>query len=551
MACMIGNKTIALTLLFFLGSASLVSAQTNGFTKQDTLRGSIGPERAWWNVLHYELTIEPDFTTRQLKGKNRIEFNLTGAPVTDRMQIDLQLPMQIEKVLLGQQALPFTREGNVFWIDLRAHQSLLPKSKKIAATLEIHFSGKPRVAVNPPWDGGWIFRKDKSGNPWMSVACQGLGASVWYPCKDHQSDEPDRGARMNIIVPDTLVAVANGRLIGKKLAGPGKEQWSWSVTSPINNYNLIPYIGRYAHWSDTLMGERKQNLDLDYWVLAEDLEKAKPHFQRDVKRMLRAFEHWFGPYPFYEDGFKLVQSPHLGMEHQSAIAYGNQFKNGYLGRDLSGSGWGLGWDYIIIHESGHEWFANNITTRDIADMWVHEGFTMYSEVLFVDYHYGRAAADAYVKGLRASIDNDRPLIAPYGVNAEGSGDMYNKGANLIHTLREIIDNDSLFRDILRGMNRDFALEPTTSSAVEAYWIKRMGMNVQPIFDQYLRTTQIPRLEFRMANGVTQCRWTNCLPTFLMPARTNSSEPWKWISTEWTTVGADWSRDKVPANLYIQ
>ncbi len=551
MACMIGNKTIALTLLFFLGSATLVCAQPKGFTRQDTLRGSIGPERAWWNVLHYELTIEPDYTTRQLKGKNRIEFNLTGAPVTDRIQIDLQEPMLIEKVLLGQQSLPFQREGNVFWIDLSAHRSLLPKSKKIAATLEIHFSGKPRVAVNPPWDGGWIFKKDKTGNPWMSVACQGLGASVWYPCKDHQSDEPDRGARMNIVVPDTLVAVANGRLIGKKLAGPGKEQWSWSVTSPINNYNLIPYIGRYTHWSDTLMGERKQNLDLDYWVLAEDLEKAKPHFKRDVKRMLRAFEHWFGPYPFYEDGFKLVQSPHLGMEHQSAIAYGNQFKNGYLGRDLSGSGWGLGWDYIIIHESGHEWFANNITTRDIADMWVHEGFTMYSEVLFIDYHYGRAAADAYVKGLRASIQNDRPLIAPYDVNAEGSGDMYNKGANLIHTLRAIINNDSLFRDILRGMNRDFALEPTTSTAVEAYWNKRMGLNVQPIFDQYLRTTQIPKLECRMANGVTQCRWINCLPTFRMPVRANSTESGTWVSTEWTTVSADWTRDQLSPNLYIQ
>jgi aminopeptidase N len=502
-------------------------------------------------VLHYELTIEPDYASRSLKGTNRIEFNLTGETMTDRMQVDLQAPMQIDQVLLGRQSVPFQREGNVYWIDLKAHMSLIPKSKKIAAQLEIQFSGKPRVAVNAPWDGGWIYKKDNAGNPWMSVACQGLGASVWYPCKDHQSDEPDKGARMNIIIPDSLSAIANGRLIGRKPAGKGKEQWSWNVVSPINNYNLVPYIGRYARFSDTLMGENKQKLDLDYWVLSEDLEKAKPHFNRDVKRMLRAFEYWFGPYPFYDDGFKLVQSPHLGMEHQSAIAYGNQFKNGYLGRDLSGSGWGMNWDYIIIHESGHEWFANNITTRDIADMWVHEGFTMYSEVLFTEYHYGRKAADAYLQGLRRSIRNDKPMIGRYDVNEEGSGDIYNKGANLIHTLRELIDNDSLFRQILRGMNKDFGLTPTTSKSVEAYWIKQSGLDLQPIFDQYLRTTQIPKLASRTNEGKTEYRWINCLSHFKMPVRNSASDPWEWVSTDWTILREPLRPGALSANLYIQ
>ena len=548
---MIRLSAPAIALLLLSVGSVHGQGKTPAFDRQDTLRGSIGADRAWWNVLHYELTIEPDYSSRQLKGKNKIEFNLTGAPVTDRMQIDLQTPMQIDQITLAQQSLPFEREGNVYWIDLRAHRGLIPKSKKVSAQLEIRFSGSPRVAVNPPWDGGWIYKKDRSGNPWMSVACQGLGASVWYPCKDHQSDEPDNGARMNIIIPDTLSAIANGRLIGKKPAGMGKEQWSWNVISPINNYNLVPYIGRYTRFSDTLMGENKQKLDLDYWVLTEDLEKAKTHFKRDVKRMIRAFEYWFGPYPFYDDGFKLVQSPHLGMEHQSAIAYGNQFKNGYLGRDLSGSGWGMGWDYIIIHESGHEWFANNITTRDIADMWIHEGFTMYSEVLFVDYHFGREAADAYAKGLRKSISNDRPLIAPYGINAEGSGDMYNKGANLIHTLREIIDNDSLFRDILRGMNREFARTPTTSQLVEQYWIKRTGLDLQPIFDQYLRTTQIPKLEFKAENGKKQCRWTNCLPTFRLPIRSDRAARWEWVGSEWTVINQPLEPGKIPANLYVE
>ena len=545
-------RSLALaTLLMAYVCPGLSQGKSISFDRQDTLRGTLGADRAWWNVLHYEITLEPNYTTRQLKGKNKIQFNLTGAPITDRIQIDLQKPMQIDQVLLGQESIPFEREDNVYWIDLKTHRALLPKSKKIAAQLEIQFSGTPRVAVNPPWEGGWIFKKDRAGNPWMSVACQGLGASVWYPCKDHQSDEPDNGARMNIIVPDSLSAIANGRLIGKKPAGPGKEQWSWNVVSPINNYNLVPYIGRYTRFSDTLMGEDKQKLDLDYWVLTEDLEKAKAQFNRDVKRMMRAFEYWFGPYPFYEDGFKLVQSPHLGMEHQSAIAYGNQFKNGYLGRDLSGSGWGLGWDYIIIHESGHEWFANNITTQDIADMWVHEGFTMYAEVLFIDYHYGREAADAYTKGLRKSIRNDRPLIGNYGVNAEGSGDMYNKGANLIHTLREIIDNDSLFRDILRGMNREFALKPTTSQLVEQYWSKRSGLDLQPIFDQYLRTTQIPKLEIRTTNGKKECRWINCLPSFRMPIRSAKSNTWAWIGTAWTAIDQPIGISNLSPNLYVE
>ncbi len=550
MAFMFQPKSLAYLLLSIACNGLIAQNNTGRFDRQDTLRGTIGADRAWWNVLHYELTIEPDYNNQTLKGKNRIEFNWTGEPITGRMQLDLQPPMQIDHVSIGGQPLPFDRDGNVYWIDLRKQLSALPKSKKIAVQLDVAFSGKPRAAVNPPWDGGWIYKKDRAGNPWMSVACQGLGASVWYPCKDHQSDEPDRGARMNIVVPDTLSAIANGRLIGKKPAGDRKEQWSWTVTSPINNYNLVPYIGKYTRFSDTLMGEGNQKLDLDYWVLTEDLEKAKQQFKRDVKRMLRAFEYWFGPYPFYNDGFKLVQSPHLGMEHQSAIAYGNQFKNGYLGTDLSGSGWGLGWDYIIIHESGHEWFANNITTRDIADMWVHEGFTMYSEVLFVEYHYGRQAADAYARGLRRSIRNNKPLIGPYGVNKEGSSDIYNKGANLIHTIRELIGNDSLFRRTLRGMNRELAGEPTTSEAVERYWIKQSGLDLQPIFDQYLRTTQIPKLEVRTVNGKTECRWTNCLPGFRMPIR-NGSSPWEWVSAEWTVVMKSTDRSQVPANLYIQ
>lgn len=548
---MIRRSSLALFLLFFTLGKAYTQQGERTYTRQDTLRGSIGPHRAWWNVLHYELTIEPDFETRTLHGKNRIEFECTGTPVSDRLQIDLQEPMQIDRIRLENTTLTAEREGNIYWVDVKKQRHLFTAGRKSPLVLDIEFSGKPRVAVNPPWDGGWIFKKDKSGSPWMSVACQGLGASVWYPCKDHQSDEPERGARLNIIAPDSLSAVANGRLISKKSIPSNKQQWSWVVTAPINNYNIVPYIGKYSHYSDTLLGEGHNVLDLDYWVLTEDLQKARPQFDRNVKRMVHAFEYWFGPYPFYKDGYKLVQSPHLGMEHQSAIAYGNQFKNGYLGRDLSGSGWGLDWDYIIVHESGHEWFANNITTRDIADMWIHEGFTMYSEVLFVEYYYGRQAADAYAQGLRRSIRNDRPLIGHYDVNEEGSGDMYNKGANLIHTLRTLIDNDSLFRELLRGMNRDLARTPTNSREVEQYWIQRTGMDLQSIFDQYLRTTQIPKLEFRETNGTTECRWTNCLPDFHMPVRLSGSTAWISLSTQWSPVSPALRSGSLNANLYIQ
>jgi aminopeptidase N len=307
--------------------------------------------------------------------------------------------------------------------------------------LDIVYHGVPRPAVNPPWDGGWIWKKDAKGRAWMTVACQGLGASVWFPCKDHQSDEPDEGASLTMVVPDTLVAVANGRLTNQS-SGKGLASYTWQVENPINNYTIIPYIGKYVNFTDTLMGE-KGKLDLSYWVLDYDLEKAKKQFTQ-VKPMLRAFEYWFGPYPFYEDSYKLVEAPHLGMEHQSAVAYGNKFMNGYMGGDLSGTGQGKWWDYIIVHESGHEWFANNITTNDIADMWVHEGFTDYSETLFIEYYKGKDSANVYLQGLRRNISNDKPIIGPYGVNQEGSGDMYFKGANMIHTIRQVINDEKTF-----------------------------------------------------------------------------------------------------------
>lgn len=539
------------------------------FTHQDTLRGSIGPEREWWDVLHYSIHVTPDYDTKSIIGENTIQYKVVKDKHSDYIQIDLQQPLKIDtifydgKLYINYPQKPYYNEGNVWHIPL-------PRTTiNSVHSLKLIYHGNPRIARNPPWDGGWIFTKDAEGRPWMTVACQGLGASVWYPCKDHQSDEPDNGATLTITIPDTLVAVGNGRLkdkteyqaiawgmdsVQKKLFPTGEKHlcdYRWEVKAPINNYDIIPYIGKYVTWHEDYHGE-KGNLDCDYWVLDYDLDKAKKQFGL-VKTMLKCFEYWLGPYPFYEDGYKLVETPHLGMEHQSAVAYGNRFMNGYLGRDLSGSGWGKDWDYIIVHESGHEWFGNNITSNDIADMWVHEGITDYTETLFVECQYGKEAADQYAQGLRRGIRNDRPVIGLYGVNKEGSGDMYNKGNNIMNMIRKIIDDDSLFRNILRGLTETFYHKTVDSKDIENYIIKRSGKDFATFFDQYLRTDKIPALEYKIQGDKISYHWTNCVDGFNMPVRLGNSKEWLHPTTEWkqTTATAELKNNfLIDTNFYI-
>jgi len=541
-------KTIVIIIIIIINRPA-VFAQ---YTRQDTLRGSLGPARVWWNVLHYDISVKPDYFAKKIEGYNTIEFETMNYPEIPVMQIDLQQPMSIDSVIfLEKHKLDFTKDGNAYFITLFKGKKGPAKKLKI----KIFFSGKPPEAINPPWDGGWIWAKDEKGRPWITVACQGLGASVWYPCKDHQSDEPGNGASLTITVADTLTAVGNGRLTSKKKNDNGTTSWTWEVKNPINNYNIIPYIGKYVTWHDEYNGE-KGKLDLDYWVIDYNIEKAKKQFVRDVKPMLSCFENWFGPYPFYEDSYKMVETPHLGMEHQSAVAYGNKFMNGYLGNDLSGTGWGSKWDYIIIHESGHEWFANNITTNDIADMWVHEGFTDYSEVLFVECQYGKKAANEYCRGLRRNINNDRPVIGVYGVNKEGSGDMYAKGANLIHTIRQVINDDVKFKGILRGLNKEFYHKTIDSKDVEKYMIRQSGKDLSKIFDQYLRTIEIPQLEYKIKGSLFSYRWTNCIKGFNMPVKIFSRGIKRWINPEkkWKTQQmADWFNERsfsIDKNFYI-
>ena len=501
------TSLLLITLFSFNANAQML------FKESDSLRGSLNENRDWFDILSYDISVIPDFNNKTILGE--VLWKAKAVKAAKAIQVDLQTPLVIDSILIWANKhwdkVAFKREGNIALVH---HQKNIKLQDEFS--LWIFYHGKPREAIRPPWDGGWIWKKDSNGKPWISVACQGLGASVWYPCKDHQSDEPDFGAALNIYSPENTIAIGNGR--------PGNsdmDHWfRWVVRNPINNYNIIPYIGDYVSWKEQYKG-LKGNLDVSYYVLREDSAKAVAQFKQ-VPKMLEAFEYWFGPYPFYEDGFKLVQSPHLGMEHQSAVAYGNKFKDGYLGRDLSGSGWGLKWDYIIVHESGHEWFANNITTNDIADMWVHEGFTSYSEALYTEYYFGKQAADEYIYGTRKRILNDAPIIGTYGVNLEGSGDMYAKGAVILHTIRKAINNDVLFREILIGLNKTFYHQTVNSSDIEKYISQKSGINFSKVFDQYLRTVQIPTLalNYNKSEKILTYEWKNCIKGFNLPIHLN-------------------------------
>lgn len=493
------------------------------FTRSDTLRGTLLPERIWWDVKKYQIRITPSIEEKTVQGVVSIIYQESPRH-KGIMQIDLQSPMKIDSVAFEHQARNFSKIDKNAW-HVFLPERLEPKkrtSKNRYDTVHIYFSGKPREAIRAPWDGGWIWKKDEKGRPWVSLACQGLGASVWLPCKDHQSDEPELGMSLTVITPKELSVVANGRKTQEN-SFKNLKSTTWEVKNPINLYNIVPYIGHYTSFKDTLIGE-KGKLDISYWVLDYNLSKAKLQFNQ-TKPMLRAFEYWFGPYPFYEDGYQLVESPHLGMEHQSAIAYGNQFQNGYMGRDLSGTGWGKKWDFILIHESGHEWYGNNISTKDIADMWVHESFTNYSETLYTEYMFGKQAGDEYVFGLRKNIQLDAPMVGAYGVNKSGSGsDIYYKGSNMIHTIRQVMNNDELFRKMLREMNQVFGKKTITGQDIEHFITSYSGFDFSDFFDQYLRTTNIPilHIEKKVADSSMTFYWTNCSDEFSIPIHLSDS-----------------------------
>lgn len=517
-------------LLFFLMSLTNLQAQAQDlskkkFSRADTLRGQQSPERTGYDIHYYHLDIRVNPADKSISGSNLFQFTATRD--LSKLQFDLFENMVIEKVVYKDKEIPFKREFNAVFIEFPE-----PIRKGVADEFVVFYSGYPIVAPNAPWDGGFVFKTDASGKPWLGVAVQKVGASLWWPNKDQQSDQVD-SLLISIAVPDVLVDVSNGQFRGKEKLADGYTRYNWFVSYPINPYNVTVNIADYVHFKDEFVGEGG-SLALDYYVLPESLEIAKKHFSANVPDMLRCFEYWFGPYPFYRDGYKLIESAYLGMEHQSAVAYGNQFKNGYLGRDISGTGFGLDWDFIIIHESGHEWFGNNITAKDITDSWIHEGFTTYSEALFAEYRHGKAAGEAYVKGLRLSIQNKAPLVGTYGVDDDGPGDIYNKGANIIQTIRTVINDDDLWRHILRGLNAEFGLKTVTTKDIVDYMSRMSGKNLTPIFNGYLNYAAIPSLEIRTDKGVTEYRWDSPEKDFDLPILIKFEKSSKWETVYPTT-----------------
>lgn len=543
------KNTLYLLLFFVISPCISTKAQgllqeKNNFTRQDTLRGSITPEREWWDLTYYHLDIKVNPEQKTISGTNTIQY--TVLKPNQVLQIDLQEPLVLTKVSQNNKELEIKHDGNAHFVTLKDQQNIGETNSVIA-----YYEGKPREAVRAPWDGGISWKKDKNGNHLIASSCQGLGASVWWPNKDHMYDEVD-SMDISVTIPKGLMNVSNGRL---KNIIDNKDQTittNWHVSNPINNYGVNINIGDYANFSEVFKGE-KGDLDMNYYVLKDNLEKAKTHF-KDAPKMMKAFEHWFGPYPFYEDSFKLVEVPYLGMEHQSSVTYGNKYMNGYLGSDLSGTGWGLKFDFIIIHEAGHEWFANNITNVDIADMWIHESFTAYSESLFLDYYYGKQASSEYVIGTRRGIQNDRPLIGQYNVNNEGSGDMYYKGANMLHTLRQLVNDDEKWRQILRTLNSKFYHQTVTTQQIENCLAEESGLDLKGIFNQYLRTTKIPVLEYQVEGKKLQYKWTNTVKDFVMPIKieVNGINHWITPSKEYQTLKLK-SKDsniKVDNNFYV-
>jgi aminopeptidase N len=522
-------RSLRFLLLLSLLTPATAEAQKFTFTRNDTLRGSITPERAWWDLTFYHLNVRVHTNDSTLSGSTTIRYRVLKPGQT--MQVDLQRPLRIVRVEQDGKPLAVRQDGDAYFVTLTKAQR--PGENE---SIRVEYAGKPRVAKRPPWDGGMVWSRDKRGEWFIATACQGLGASAWWPCKDHMYDEPDSMA-ISVTVPEKLMDVSNGKLRRVTTNPDHTRTFDWYVSNPINNYGVNLNIGEYEHWSETYPGE-KGPLSVDYYALSTHADSARSQFKQ-VPLMLKAFEHWFGPYPFYEDGYKLVDTPYLGMEHQSSVTYGNRFRNGYLERDLSKTGWGLLWDFIIVHESGHEWFANNITYKDVADMWIHESFTNYSENLFTEYYYGKAAGAQYVIGCRANIRNDRPIIGIYNVNHSGSGDMYYKGGNMLHMIRQLVGDDEKWRKILRGMNKTFYHQTVTTRQIEQYMIQETGLNLKPIFDQYLRDVRIPVLEYRSVAGGIQYRWANTVAGFDMPVRVclNESGPYEVLSptAQWKTL----------------
>ena len=512
------------TILFLLFFCTFI-LQAQEFSRKDSLRGNLTEVRTCYDVTFYDLFVMVDEKELSLdRSYNIIHFNVVSD--FNKIQIDLALDMELMRIEFENGKLNFSREFDAVFVDF---PRMLKKGEQ--ASIKVWYAGYPKEAVNPPWDGGFSWKNDKNGNPWIGVSCQGLGASAWWPCKDHQSDEPD-SMRITCMARSPLKIIANGdlrsdTLIWNQYLNSWMNVSEWFVSYPINNYNVTLNIGDYVNFSEAYVSGN-DTLKMDYYVLHDNLEKAKSHFQQ-VKPMMECFENYFGRYPFWKDGYALVETPYLGMEHQSAIAYGNDFLPGYHGNTSHIDG--LEFDFIIVHESGHEWWGNSITTNDIADMWVHEGFCTYAEVLYVECMYGYDAMLSYVNNQKRSVRNDKPVIGPYHVNTEGSSDMYFKGSLMLHTLRNLIEDDKLWFEIIKGISNDFKYQTIDGQVIINYINEKSGKDFTDFFNQYLKNKEIPEFQYKLQkegrNITLLYRW-EAIDNFDMPILINTGRKDFWV-----------------------
>jgi aminopeptidase N len=543
-------------LTFSIGTTSPVTAQTappapaanaqeaappqtpSGPTRADILRGAYGQYRANNDLLYYHLDVRVDPEKKFISGKNTIRFKMLKDDT--RIQLDLQQPLNVDKILFGTTELKYEREFGAVFVDFS--QTL--RAGRVYS-IDFYYSGNP---LETGRFGGIAFRKDPSGHPWINTACEGIGASIWWPNKDQWRDEVE-SMQISVSIPNDLVDVSNGKFVGKTNLGDGYTRWDWLVHYPINNYDVSLNIGNYQHFSDKL-----GDLPLDFYALPEDLDKAKKQFVQ-AKGMLQAFQHYFGEYPFKKDGYKLIEVPYSGMEHQSAVTYGNHFANGYLERDWTGVGISLRFDFIIIHESGHEWFGNSITAADPSDMWIHEGWTTYLECLYVEYMYGHDDYLKYVNAYKSKVKNARPIIAERGINAEPPQDMYFKGALFLNTLRSVVNDDPRWFKLIHDLYQHFKYKNIMTEDVVQYFNEKTGKDLTPIFNQYLRHTAIPTLElkFNEGEGTVAYRWKVDEPGFAMPVRVGKKDDWQLIqaTTDWQSMKTPLVKDDfgVATDLY--
>lgn len=547
-------KVLSLILLILLAVVSVTAQRTapnQAPTRANILRGEYGQYRANNDLLYYYLDVRVDPEKKFLKGTTTARFKMLKED--SRIQLDLHDALKVDGIVYNEwdpkprsagssrlrEELKFTREAGALFIDFPT-----PLLAGHIYEVSVHYSGNP---LEQGRFGGIAFKKDPAGRTWINTACEGEGASVWWPNKDQWRDEVE-SMKISVSIPNDLVDVSNGKFLGKTDLGDGYTRWDWLVQYPINNYSVSLNIGHYEHWSDRL-----GDVPLDFYSLPEDLEKAKKQFAQ-ARGMMEAFQHYFGEYPFKKDGYKLIQVPYSGMEHQSAVTYGNHFANGYLERDWTGVGISPRFDFIIIHESGHEWFGNAVSAADTSDMWIHEGWTTYLECLYVEYMFGKADGLKYTNGYKSKVRNQRPIVPERGINAEPPQDMYFKGALFLNTLRSVIDDDKRWFALIREFYQEFKYKNIMTEDVEAFFSRRTGRNLTPVFEQYLRRTALPVLELKFADGSVQYRWKVDEKDFVMPVKVGAKGSWQTIqpTTQWQTMKTAVNKENfdVATDLYF-